>query len=140
MAFPLYENGKLLYNTFDIENGVIALECMRCGKKTEDKNVFCPECLAEMENYPVKPGAVIHIPTRRAPEPNKPRKKKEKTLEEQLVVMRQAVRVMTACVLGLMGALILTGVMLFYALFQPQDAPDPPMTRNYSTSTPAETD
>ena len=40
------------------------MSCMRCGKDTEDMQVFCAECLADMERYPVKPGTPIQLPVR----------------------------------------------------------------------------
>lgn len=38
------------------------MHCMKCGRKTEDSHVFCPDCLTEMEKYPVKPGTVVKLP------------------------------------------------------------------------------
>lgn len=38
------------------------MNCMKCGKETQQEQIFCPECLAEMEKYPVKPGIVVQIP------------------------------------------------------------------------------
>ena len=41
------------------------MNCMKCGRETQDENAFCPECLAEMEKYPVRPGTVVLLPRRR---------------------------------------------------------------------------
>lgn len=111
------------------------MNCMKCGKKTEGSNVFCAECLAEMEKYPVKPGTVVHIPVR-SPEPEKkqPRRKKEASVEEQLANTRSLVRNMAATILALVTALIVTGSVLLYTLFQPQPEIQTPTGRNYSTS------
>lgn len=38
------------------------MNCMKCGNETQGDQVFCAECLAEMEKYPVKPGIVVQIP------------------------------------------------------------------------------
>ena len=35
------------------------MSCMKCGKEVSEDQVFCPECLAEMERYPVKPGTPV---------------------------------------------------------------------------------
>ena len=40
------------------------MSCMRCGKEMEESLVFCPECLADMERHPVKPGTPIQLPVR----------------------------------------------------------------------------
>lgn len=38
--------------------------CMKCGKEVSDSNVFCDECLTDMERYPVKPGTPVLLPNR----------------------------------------------------------------------------
>ena len=40
------------------------MSCMKCGKEVSEDQVFCPECLAEMERYPVKPGTPVLLPHR----------------------------------------------------------------------------
>lgn len=40
------------------------MSCMRCGKETEVHQVFCTECLADMERHPVKPDTPIQLPHR----------------------------------------------------------------------------
>lgn len=111
--------------------------CMKCGKKTEGSNVFCAECLAEMEKYPVKPGTVIHIPARsQEPEKKQPRRKKDLSAEEQLANARSLVRNMTATILALITALIVMVSVLLYTLFQPQQDIQSPTGRNYSTTAP----
>ena len=41
-----------------------ALGCMKCGKKLGSAQTFCDECLAKMEQSPVKPNTVVVLPTR----------------------------------------------------------------------------
>ncbi len=43
------------------------MSCIRCGKELDASQVFCAECLEEMEKHPVKPGTPIQLPYR---EPN----------------------------------------------------------------------
>ena len=40
------------------------MSCMRCGREIDETQVFCAECLADMERHPVKPGTPIQLPTR----------------------------------------------------------------------------
>lgn len=40
------------------------MSCMRCGKETDVSQVFCAECLEEIEKQPVKPGTPIQLPYR----------------------------------------------------------------------------
>ena len=70
------------------------MNCVKCGREIPEDQVFCENCLTEMENYPVKPGTAVHIPTRPAEElPKKPVKKKRiLTAEELLLRTRKKLR------------------------------------------------
>lgn len=46
--------------------GGMTVYCMRCGREIGEEQVFCPECLADMEKYPVKPGTAVRLPQRSA--------------------------------------------------------------------------
>ena len=50
---------------------VIAVGCIKCGKKLGASAVFCDECLEEMEKRPVKPGTLVKLPSRPATPPAK---------------------------------------------------------------------
>lgn len=143
-GFPLYETEKLLYNIHTVCKGVALLKCMRCGKDTEDRAVFCPECLADMERHPVKPGTIIRIPVRQEHDTRKPTKKNwDLSLEEQLEAVQNLAQLLFVTVLGLLGALIITGALLLHFLSQPQELPEdtqPVSGRNYTLTIPAEDD
>lgn len=71
------------------------MNCAKCGREIENGQVFCPVCLEEMEQYPVKPGTVVHIPKR--PEDGaekKPpvRRKAPPTPEQQIGKLKKKVR------------------------------------------------
>lgn len=70
------------------------MNCVKCGREIPEDQVFCENCLTEMENYPVKPGTAVHIPTRPAEElPKKSVKKKcILTAEELLLRTRKKLR------------------------------------------------
>ena len=118
------------------------VNCMRCGKETEGKAVFCPECLEEMERYPVKPGTPVHIPSQPNPEVRKTvKKKKELSIEEQLVHAQQAVKALFITSLCLLVALIVAVVLLLSSFANPTEQPEetnPPKTRNYTIVAPDE--
>lgn len=86
------------------------MNCMKCGRELKEDGVFCADCLAEMENYPVKPGTVVHLPRRKQESPARkpqPRRKAQPAPEEQVKHLRKQVRrlavALTVCVL-LLGA------------------------------------
>ena len=63
------------------------------------------------------------------------KRKKELTPEEQLQNARNLIRNLTACVLGLAGALILSALILFSVMAQEASTSQQPMSRNYTTGT-----
>lgn len=110
------------------------MNCMRCGVITGEKEVFCSECLASMEQYPVKPGTPVHIPMRAViPEARKaPKKKRELTPEEQISRLRGIVRRLTA---ALMGALLVIALLaLIMVASSLREKPQTPPARNYTAT------
>lgn len=112
------------------------MNCVKCGKKTEGTDVFCPECLEDMKRYPVKPGTKIQIPARPEPVERKTVKaKKEKTPEEQIAGLQRLVKLLTVLLLTLSVALAVSVGILAYQLADDTGAqPQQPMSRNYTTS------
>lgn len=47
------------------------MNCIRCGKETEENQVFCNECLEDMERHPVRPGTPVQLPNRENRGPTK---------------------------------------------------------------------
>ena len=82
------------------------MNCMKCGRETEENAVFCQSCLLEMEKYPVDPGTVVQLPRRREPSILKKLPKRHvPTAEEQNEVLRKCVMVLsillTVCILAI---------------------------------------
>lgn len=66
---------------------------MKCGRETENEQVFCDTCLAVMDKYPVKPGIVIHLPRREeAPAKKAAPGRAARPLEEQVARQRKVIR------------------------------------------------
>lgn len=110
------------------------MNCMRCGVSTGDKEVFCSECLASMEKYPVRPGTPVHLPLRAMmPEAKRtPRKKQTNTPEEQISRLRNMVRKLTAALIAtLLIIMLLTGILLVSGLQNKSQTPSP---RNYTAT------
>lgn len=60
---PLYEGRNLLYNDISImKMGGIAMNCIKCGQEPEAGQVFCQDCLFDMERHPVRINTPVHIP------------------------------------------------------------------------------
>ena len=42
------------------------MNCMKCGREIALGQVFCKDCLADMAQYPIKPGTPVQLPTQPA--------------------------------------------------------------------------
>lgn len=82
------------------------MDCMKCGRETEHENVFCPDCLTEMEKYPVRPDTVVLLPRRRESSIIKKVPKRHTiTAEEQITLLRKWIMVLTVIVVICMTAI-----------------------------------
>ena len=76
------------------------MNCMKCGRETAAEQVFCEDCLLEMEKHPVKPGTVVLLPRRStAAAPRKVSKRRGLTPEEQVKVLKKRVRILVIALL-----------------------------------------
>ena len=76
------------------------MNCMKCGRETPSEQIFCDDCLAEMEKYPVKPGTVVLLPRRRDYAAiKKTAKRRIIPLEEQVKILKKRVRYLTITLL-----------------------------------------
>ena len=83
------------------------MNCMKCGRETQAENIFCQDCLAEMEKYPVRPGTVVLLPRRKEPSIIKKLPKRHvPTPEEQNVLLRKRVRILAIALLVCIAAIV----------------------------------
>lgn len=91
--------------------------CMKCGREIDAEQVFCPECLADMEKYPVKPGTVVTIPRRPASNQSKkqanhrrhpaiPPEEQIKKLKKRVTALTLALALTLAAVVGLCARMV----------------------------------
>lgn len=107
------------------------MSCLRCGKETKDEQLFCADCLAQMDQQPVKPGTPIYIPHRSHEEPLKQiRKRRAATPEERLKVSKALNQWLVAAVAVLTIVSSVLGIFLHDALNAQE--PEPPVGRNYT--------
>ena len=91
------------------------MNCMKCGREVDESQVFCTECLSEMERYPVKPGTVVQLPVRpkEIPVRKTTRRRPQLSPEEQvkqyrkrIVILRWLLALMMALLIAVSGFLI----------------------------------
>lgn len=112
--------------------------CLCCGRTVTEGHAFCAECQTRMEQYPVKPGTAIHLPHRNAPVAVKKRSRRKKpvTQEEQILLLRKALRQARIFLVLTTIVLCLAVGMLFYQTLHPDDN----IGRNYTIDTTQSTD
>ncbi len=97
------------------------MACIKCGQKVKDQQVFCEDCLAEAEGYPVDPATPIQLPTYAPIQSQKKKggkKKASRTPEAQLKRMRSSVRWLLFALVAVLLAFCLTALMLLNLLEQ----------------------
>ncbi len=111
------------------------MQCLRCGREIPAGDVFCQECLASMEKYPVKPDTPILLPKRQEPAAQKKQMPRRPVTppEEQVKRLKRRLRIVSALlVLGI--ALGCVAAWLGYRYIQENRSKYLP-GQNYSSST-----
>ena len=108
--------------------------CLKCGRETQQAQVFCPVCQEAMQKYPVKPGTVIHLPQRDATPVEKPlpAEQWEERPSDQLPKLRRLTRWLTATIALLSILLCIATGMLVHTLNM--NAAASTIGRNYTTA------
>ena len=86
------------------------MNCLKCGRETAAEQIFCLECQAEMEKYPVKPGTVVQLPQRKEnPSPRRV-KRRSQTSEEHIRQLQKRIR--TLSLLLFLSALVIVALLI----------------------------
>lgn len=109
------------------------MHCLKCGKEAAEIQVFCDDCQAVMENYPVKPGTAVHLPRRdvSAQKKKSSPRHQEETSAEQILRLRKTVRRLLFIVATLSLLLSATAGMLLHLLLN--DDASSTIGKNYTT-------
>ncbi len=106
--------------------------CMKCGRETVNEQAFCPDCVAEMKNYPVRPGTVVQLPRRSAHNsPKKQPKKRTIPPEEQIKILKKRIFHLTLALVLAIGITVACAVPAVKYLLNSQPKPG----QNYTTVT-----
>ena len=107
------------------------MNCMKCGRELKTSGVFCEDCLADMEKYPVKPNITIHLPYRPAPAPVRKRKQKYVKPEDQIRHLKKVRNWLIGLLIVAILAFAASAAMLLHLL--DVDAEDFGIGQNYGT-------
>lgn len=114
------------------------MKCMKCGREQESEQVFCEDCLLEMEKYPVNPNATVHLPLRRDPPSTRKMQVRRRTVspDEQVRTLKRRLWLLTGILvvtLALVLAMIYPTVNYFVRHYHLRPG------QNYNTITIVET-
>lgn len=112
------------------------MQCLKCGKDTENGQVFCSRCLAVMKDYPVKDSVPVHLPQRTsAPAPSKSTRRRKLTTEELYAKAKGRIKRLTITVVILSILFLLVSAALGYAIYCLDAIKD--IGQNYTATTTA---
>ena len=108
--------------------------CMKCGKKVPEKHVFCEDCLAVMEQFPVKLETHVVLPIREEPDSVKksPARKRVLSTEERLSQSKKIIQWLSVTLAAAVLALFLS-VSLLIETITP-DTNSGVIGQNYNTT------
>lgn len=95
------------------------MNCMKCGKKTKDTQVFCDACLEVMAQYPVKPDVHVQLPNRSPAK--KSTHKRPPSAEEQIARLRSRIKRLKALAIILALLFCLVSAALVHLVFTQED-------------------
>lgn len=97
------------------------MNCIKCGRELRGEQVFCRECQELMEQYPVKPGTPVQLPSHGSQQESKPKQiriKKSLPLEAQLRKQRVTIRLLILTLIAVLLAFAATAVLSLHLLNQ----------------------
>lgn len=111
------------------------MSCLKCKRDTDSTNVFCQECLAVMDHYPIAQGTPVQLPLRPSRNQEKPGSHhRERTPEEVILRLRILIRWLALGIAVLAIAVgILSGILV--NTLTNQEETEPSIGRNYTTET-----
>ena len=86
--------------------------CMKCGREVEGTEVFCPDCLVQMEQEPIAMNASVKIP--RQPPRNNRARRPMVHLEEEVKRLERSNERLRVWVILLATATVLLSMALYH--------------------------
>ena len=99
------------------------MNCLRCGRETQDERVFCDSCLKTMEKYPVRPGTAVILPKHKDAAVKKARKHMPPAPQDQIRKLRKQRKRLWITVLCLSLLLLLASGLCAYEFLHQEVKP-----------------
>lgn len=110
------------------------MQCMKCGKETVSQQIFCEQCLLNMQAYPIKPGTVVNLPRQKPAAESKKAsaRKRPSNVDEQITNLQKHLRRARIIAIVLATLLLASSGMLMYEIMNPDG---PVIGLNYTIDT-----
>ena len=94
------------------------MNCIKCGVEIKEPHVFCENCLADMEKYPVKPNVTVNLPvrTQAASGKKRPRRQRYVNSDDLIRHLRTKLRILWFALIVVFVAFVLVALMLMQVL------------------------
>lgn len=95
------------------------MSCLNCNKETTGTDVFCAQCQAAMEDYPIPRGTPVTIPVQPSPVASKKQVAHHfASAEDQLIVAQRTARRLAFSLIFVSILLILAaGALVYLSIF-----------------------
>lgn len=113
------------------------MNCMKCGREIPAGQVFCKDCLQDMERFPVKPDTPVQLPVRPVlTTPKRPaRFRRAPSTEEQILRQKKLIHRLIGAMITMM---LLFGMFAAAAVYYITRDDKPAIGQNYSTAQPSD--
>ncbi|MBQ7345340.1 MAG: hypothetical protein IJW45_04670 [Oscillospiraceae bacterium] len=108
------------------------MNCMKCGREIPLGQVFCKDCLADMQTHPVKPGTPIVLPSHESvPTQRRTNVRRTRKPEEQIGLLRKLLIGVSLVLVAVSIAFAITTAVLLERIERGSTTSRP--GQNYST-------
>jgi len=107
------------------------MQCMKCGKATQEQRVFCEGCMAAMERYPVRLRKKVVIPERNYERRGNRPMRRQRSPEEVIAGQKKTIRRLARLVILLALMLTLAAGSIVWLLYREKNLV--PLGSNYNT-------
>lgn len=108
------------------------MNCLKCGREIALGQVFCKDCLADMDTHPIKPGTPVVLPSHEPiVTPRRINTRKVPKPEDQISVLRKLLLILGLLLLAVSLAFAITTSVLLDRLEEKDSTAAP--GQNYST-------
>ena len=109
------------------------MNCMKCGTEIKGSGVFCEDCLAIMDKYPVKPNITVQFPVRPVTPSSRKKAKRQRSIkpEDQIRHLKKVRNWLIALLITALLAFAASSLMVLH-LLSDEDGFD--IGQNYETA------